>query len=103
MLNKIFQIWNVPEKKEIRDYIENIYISHKNILKIMEKNNFLLKEVYFEEILRLWGIKFKTSNFHQFCEISNISWTEILLWLVFSKNREEKTLILSGKNFSGTL
>ena len=96
MIENILKIWNVGKNQEIEKYIKDICNSHKNVLKIME-------QVFFEETLRLWWISFKTSNIHQFNEISNIAGTEILLCLIFSKNLKKVQMILSWKNFSWVL
>ena len=103
MIENILKIWNVGKNQEIEKYIKDICNSHKNVLKIMEQDGYILEKVFFEETLRLWWISFKTSNIHQFNEISNIAWTEILLCLIFSKNSKKVQMILSWKNFSWVL
>ena len=103
MIENILKIWNVGKNQEIEKYIKDIYNSHKNALKIIEQDGYILEKVFFEETLRLWWISFKTSNIHQFNEISNIAGTEILLCLIFSKNSKKVQMILSWKNFSWVL
>ncbi len=103
MIENILKIWNVGKNQEIEKYIKDICNSHKNVLKIMEQDGYILEKVFFEETLRLWWISFKTSNIHQFNEISNIAGTEILLCLIFSKNLKKVQMILSWKNFSWVL
>ena len=103
MIENILKIWNVGKNQEIEKYIKDIYNSHKNALKIIEQDGYILEKVFFEETLRLWWISFKTSNIHQFNEISNIAGTEILLCLIFSKNLKKVQMILSWKNFSWVL
>lgn len=103
MIENILKIWNVGKNQEIEKYIKDIYNSHKNALKIIEQDSYILEKVFFEETLRLWWISFKTSNIHQFNEISNIAGTEILLCLIFSKNSKKVQMILSWKNFSWVL
>ncbi|RAL57653.1 hypothetical protein BLD25_01845 [Candidatus Gracilibacteria bacterium GN02-872] len=103
MIKNILKIGNVGKNQEIEKYIKDICNSHKNALKIMEQDGYILEKVFFEETLRLGGINFKASNSHQFNEISNIAGTEILLCLIFSKNSKKVQITLSGKNFSGVL
>ncbi len=103
MIENILKIWNVGKNQEIEKYIKDICNSHKNVLKIMEQDGYILEKVFFEETLRLWWISFKTSNIHQFNEISNIAGTEILLCLIFSKNSKKVQMTLSWKNFSWVL
>lgn len=103
MIKNILKIWNVGKNQEIEKYIKDICNSYKNALKIIEQEGYILEKVFFEETLRLWWISFKTSNIHQFNEISNIAWTEILLCLIFSKNSKKVQMTLSWKNFSWVL
>ena len=70
MIENILKIWNVGKNQEIEKYIKDICNSHKNVLKIMEQDGYILEKVFFEETLRLWWISFKTSNIHQFNKIS---------------------------------
>lgn len=103
MLKKILKIWQVSENWEVKEYIEKILSEHLEVLDIFKKNWFIVEKIFFEEILRFWWIKFKVSNKHQFNEISNIPWTEILLWIIFKKDNLENKILFSHSSFSQTL